>query len=117
MVAELRGFTHRLIDGRVERDDPAQEFAPDRLGPLEFAAGNRQRVGETVGDFGRELSEYHCHPSPRAAEIGPGEDDASADDADADLAGPVHGKHESLPIKAADRPELVARDNCGGVPG
>ena len=30
MVAELGGFAERLLDNRVERDDAADELAPDR---------------------------------------------------------------------------------------
>lgn len=54
---------------------------------------------------------------PGAAEIGYQENDARADDADADLAGTVHGEGEGLPVEAADGAELVAGDNRGGVPG
>ena len=88
VVAELRGFAERLVDHRVERDDPADEFAPDRLGVLEFGSGDRQCAGEPAGDLGRDRGEQARQPAPRAAEIGSGENDAGADDADADLAGP-----------------------------
>jgi hypothetical protein len=35
----LGGFAERFVDGRVERDDPANQLAPDRLGALEFGPG------------------------------------------------------------------------------
>ena len=53
MVAELGGFAERLVDGRVERDDPADEFAPDRLGALEFGPGGGQCVDEPPADLRR----------------------------------------------------------------
>ena len=52
-----------------------------------------------------------------AAEIGPGEDDAGAHDADADLAGTEDRQHEDVRTRAAGRPERVGGDDRGGVAG
>ncbi len=103
VVAQLRGFAERLVDDRVERDDPADELAPDRLGVLEFGSGSDQCAGEPAGDLGRNGGEQRGKPAPGAAEIRYGEDDAGADDADADLAGAVDGEHEGLPVRGRRR--------------
>ena len=70
VVAQLRRLTERLVDDRVERDDLADEFAPDRLGVLEFGSGSDQCAGEPAGDLGRNRGEQGGKPTPGAAKIG-----------------------------------------------
>src|SRR6266404_7436364 len=111
MIPQFGGFSDGLVDDRVERNDPPDELAPNILRLGELWTSQRQRVGESSRDFGRQSRESPRQPSLGASEIAPGEDDAGADDPDADLAGAGYGQHEGLPVRSASRAELVARDD------
>src|SRR5207237_10286987 len=101
----------------VERDDPPNELAPDRLGALEFRSGGSQGAGEPSRNLGRNGGEQSGEPARGVAQIGSGENDAGADNAEADLARGEDGEHEGLPVQTADGSELVARDERRGIAG
>ena len=80
-------------------------------------SGGGQCAGKPAADLGRNGGEQGGQPAPGAAQIGSGEHDAGADDADADLAGAGDGEHEGLTVQAPDGAELVARDDRRRVAG
>src|SRR5262252_8016360 len=66
MIGQLRGFPDRLVNDRVERNDPADELPSQPLNVVEIGSGNRQGAGKSTGN-GREQHRQ----SPRGvAEIG-----------------------------------------------
>ena len=117
MIAELGGLPDRLVDHRIERDDPPDELASDRLRLRQAWPGQRQGAGKSARDFGRQAREQRGQPALGAAEIGPGEDDAGAHDADADLARAGDRQHEDVRIWASGRAERVGGDDRRGVAG
>ena len=52
MIAKLRGFSDRLVDHRVERDDLSYEFASNRLHVRQRRTGQRQCGAELARDLG-----------------------------------------------------------------
>ena len=69
----------------------------------------RQHADKAVGDAGRQIGEGLREPPAGAAEIGPGENDAGAHDADADLAGAVDRKQEDARARASGRAQRCRR--------
>src|SRR5262249_44725793 len=115
MVAKRRGFSDRLVDHGVERNDFSHELAPNRLlrgGPR--GAALRHRRADPIGDLGDPGREPRRKPPPGAAEVGPGEHDPGAHDADPDLADAEDREHERVPVWSSSRAELIAGYDGGG---
>ena len=117
MVAQLAGLADRLVDDRIERDDPADELASLGLRVRQLRPRQRQHAGKSARDLGRQIREGRCQPALGAAEIGAGENDAGAHDADADLAGAGDRQHEDLRSRASGRAERVGGDDRGRIAG
>ena len=117
VVAEIGGLADRLVDDRIERRGPPDERASDRLRVRQARAGLRQGAREAAHDLGRQRREQRREAARRAAEIGPGEDDPGAHDADADFARAVDRDQEDLPVGAAGRAERAGGDDRGRVAG
>ncbi len=117
MRAEIRGLSEGLIDDRIERRDASDEVTPDRARFRLLWSDQQERAGQPFNDFGRNRSKLGGQPASRATKIGACEYDARADDADADFACAGNGEHEDVVIRASDRAELVARDDCGRETG
>ena len=64
MVAELRRFPERLVDDRVERDNPSYELAPNWLSIREIGSGQRQCVGKPARDLSGNGAEDCGEPTP-----------------------------------------------------
>ncbi len=111
VIAQVGGLSERFVDNGVKRDDTPDEVAPNPPRFRLVGPGKRECSGKPSADFGRNRSELGGQPAPRATEIGPGEYDARADDADADLAGAADGEHENLSVRTASRAELTARND------
>ena len=48
VVAQVAGFSERLVDCRFERDHAADELAPARLRVRQFRAGGGQHAGKSL---------------------------------------------------------------------
>ena len=48
VVAQVAGFSERLVDCRFERDHAADELAPARLRVRQFLPGKGQHVGKSA---------------------------------------------------------------------
>src|SRR5271168_4684691 len=95
MIAQLRRFTDRLVDDRVEGDGTANELALNRLCLREFGSREPQSGSKSARDFGRERSEQRGQASWSVTGIGGGEYQSGTNDADYDLAAPTDGKQKS----------------------
>ena len=104
MSAELRRFSERLVEDRVERKDAPHELDPNRLSVREIRSGQCKCVGKPLRDLGGKDREHSGEPALGATQISSREYDASRDDADADLAATGHGQHEDLVIRTPGRP-------------
>ena len=114
MIAQLRRFPDRLVNDRVERDDAADEFPSNPLDVVKIGSGDRQRVDKSVSNPGRSGREQPSQAPRRVAEIGGGEEDAGANDANDDLASAANGEQEGgICIDPASGAEQVAAyDRC-----
>jgi hypothetical protein len=117
VIAQVRDLAERFVNHGVERDDASDEVAPNRAHFRQLRADQRERGGEPVGDFSRNLRKPGRQPATRATEIGSGEDDSGADDAEADFAGAEDGEHEHIATGTPDRTEVVAGDDRRRIAG
>ncbi len=116
-IAEVGGLSDRFIDDGIERADTPDQLPPNRTRFRLLRSGQQERAGKPSGDFSGNRSELGDQPTPGVPEIGAGEHDTRADDADADLAGAGDGEHESLAVRAPRRAEFVARDDRRSIAG
>src|SRR5277367_2353493 len=116
-MAEVGSLSQRFVYDGIERDNTPDEVAPNRARFRPVRSGPRERAGEPSSDFGRNRSKLSCKTAPRATEICRREHDASADDADADLAGAGYGQCENLSICSSGRTEFVARNDRSRIAG
>ena len=84
-IAEVGRLADRRVDHRIERNDAPQEVASKPLKLGKARAGGQKTIGEPVHDRRRQRSKLRRELSPRVAEIGQGQHDARAHDADANL--------------------------------
>jgi hypothetical protein len=87
----------------------ALSLHPEKTRLLEFgryAAGRRAERGQGNGQL-----------TAGVAEIGPGENNAGGDDADADLGDAGDGEREGLSVQAAGGTKLIAGNDHGRIPG
>jgi hypothetical protein len=69
MVTELRGFSFRLVDDRVERDDPPDQLAPSGLRLWQLRPRQGQHAGKPARDFGRRAANNaasRCRAPPKS---------------------------------------------------
>jgi len=57
MIAQSRGFSDCLVDGRVERDNLPNELTALRPYLQKLRRGRRQRIAKPPSDLGRDGSE------------------------------------------------------------
>jgi hypothetical protein len=88
---QLGVLTERFVDDGIEGDYTPEQGAPDRLRFQFVRAGQQERADKPSGNFSGNRGELSSQAAARAADIGRGEDDARADDADANLAGRWRG--------------------------
>jgi hypothetical protein len=82
----VAGFPERLINDGVERDDAPDELAALGFRVRQLSLCKSEHAAKSTHDLGRKICKLICEPALGAAEIGTGEDDASAHDPYADLA-------------------------------
>src|SRR5277367_307770 len=115
MVTELRGFTDRLVYGRIERNDPPDELASKRLRIRPLRTACRQRARKSTYDFRRQGCQLQCQSTPRAAEISQSENNSSTDNPNTDIARTGNGQHKRLRVRATRGSKLVTRYDGGCV--
>src|ERR1700757_2920929 len=112
-MANLRRFADRLIDGGIEGNDTADEVAPNglRIGLVE------PRCLQCSSELGHDSGGKTCEPRGQlvagAAKIGPSENNAGRDDADADLGDAGDGEREGLSVQASGGTKLIAGNDQG----
>ena len=57
VVAQMAGFSERLVDYRFERDDAPDELAPLGLRVRQLRPRQCQRAGKSARDVGRQIGE------------------------------------------------------------
>ncbi len=117
VVAQLAGFSDRLVDQRVERDYPLDELAPQSLRVWQFRPCLIQHSGKSAGDLRRQGGEGRGQPPPGAAEISPRQNDAGGHDADRNLGGARDRQHEDVGVRSTGRAKRVGADDHRGITG
>src|SRR5258708_39143812 len=74
VVAHVAGFSERLVDDRVERNDALDEIASLGLRIRQLRSRQCQHAAKSTCDLNSQTCECTCKSPPAAAEIGPGED-------------------------------------------
>src|SRR5271170_5540852 len=115
MVTKLRRFADRLVYGGIERNDPPDELASNRLRIRPLRTACRQRARKSTYDFRGQGCQLQSQSTPRAAEISQSENNSSTDNPDADRARPVNGQHESLRARTTRGSKLVTRYDGGCI--
>ena len=93
-IAQVGRLADRRVDHRIERNDAPQEVASKRSKLVKIGAGGHKTIGEPIHDRRRQGSEFRREFSPRVAEIGQGQHDARAHDADANLERAIDGQDD-----------------------
>jgi hypothetical protein len=117
VIANLRRFADRLVDGGIEGNDTADEVAPNGLRIGLAGPCCLQCSSELGHDSGGKACEQRGQLTAGVAAIGPGENNAGGDDADADLGDAANGERESLSVQAAGGTKLIAGNDHGRIPG
>ena len=93
MISYLRRLPERLVDHRVEANNSLDEGAPHRSRGGRSGPGRCERTGKAGRDSCCQFCQVCGQQLPATAEIGCGENDAGADDANASLARTGDGQH------------------------
>src|SRR5271170_1863183 len=109
MVTKLRRFADRLVYGGIERNDPPDELASNRLRIRPLRITCRQRARKSTYDFRRQGCHLQSQSTSRAAEISQSENNSSTDNPNADIARTVNGQHERLRARTTRGSKLVTR--------
>src|ERR1700691_1534737 len=115
MVTKLRRFADRLVYGGIERNEPPDELASNRLRIRPLRTACRQRARKSTYDFRGQGCQLQSQSTPRAAKISQSENNSSTDNPNADRARPVNGQHESLRARTTRGSKLVTRYDGGCV--
>src|SRR5271170_2374908 len=115
MVTKLRRFADRLVYGGIERNDPPDELASNRLRIRPLRITCRQRARKSTYDFRRQGCHLQSQSTSRAAEISQSENNSSTDNPNADIARTGNGQHKRLRVRATRGSKLVTRYDGGCV--